>query len=184
MSDSEENNSYLHDVITEGIYSRDGEVDLGYLKSAIQDCNQDQLDERFTDGKTALHLCCEYRFSQAALMLIEAGASVDMINDNGYGVLLVAYLNNMYEVMLALIKRNAPYDPLIRNGTSEEVQKALSFNYPEYPWKFDLTLNDVYLLNDVKKQEIATIMLTRNTEDNILQALPIEVLQLIFNQLL
>lgn len=179
MSDSEENNSYLHDVIMEGIY--EGEVDLGYLKSAIEDCNQDELDERFTGGKSALHLCCEYRFSQAALMLIEAGASVDIIDDNGYGLLLLAYVNNMHEVMLALIKRNAPYDPLIHDDTSEEVQKALSFNYPECPWKFDLTLNDVYLLNDLKKQEIATIMLTRNVKDNMLQALPIEILQSIFN---
>lgn len=60
----------------------------------------------------------------------------------------IANKKQMYDVMIAMIKSNLKYlnrfDSLKIDNI--EVQKALSFNFPEYPIHFEFTVNDVHLL--------------------------------------
>jgi len=65
-----------------------------------------------------------------------------------------------------------------------EVQKALSFNFPEYPIRFDFTLNDTYLLNSKNYDKVQEILLLlRQTPGNMFHIMPIELIESIFKQL-
>jgi len=94
--------------------------------------------------------------------------------------LLAAHLGNKNEIIISLIQSGAEFDERVRLDliTDETTKKALVFNFHQYPRLYEFTPNDFALLNSKNRQRIFTIMLL--TKCSILEALPLEILTIIF----
>jgi len=63
------------------------------------------------------------------------------------------------------------------NINDMRLQKALSFNFPKYPVRYQFTLNDYYLLNSKNRKIVDTLTVTRALTQSNLALMPNELLQ-------
>jgi len=137
-------------------------------------------------SQSPLYQAIKKNLPNVAMRLIEAGANVNS-SENLWGktAFEIANEKQMYDVMIAMIKSNLIYlnrfDSLKIDNI--EVQKALSFKFPEYPLRFDFTLNDTTLLNSKNYRKVQNILLLRQTPGNALYVMPIELIELLLRQM-
>jgi len=162
--------------------------------------------ERDSSGNIPLHYACLVGANEAICLLIHANSTpiqsaskylltslwqrlnpvtreaVRLLLDNGANPehLTDAYYNKHYEAITAMISYGACYDSSINidDIPDETTKKALVFNFHQYPRLYEFTPNDFGLLNPKNRQRIFTIMLL--TKCSILEALPLEILTIIF----
>jgi hypothetical protein len=100
------------------------------------------------DGQTPLHYCCNHRNYEAAKILIENGAEIDSIDENGRTPLLVAVNDYrgqkaLLKIILYLIEKGADLDkPSNSGGTPSDAVKrikAMIDNSPAAKKEWDLS---------------------------------------------
>lgn len=136
------------------------------------------------DGDTALTLACKFALPEVALTLITAGANINIQNRYSCTALKCARSRTLSKVALALAKsNNLVYDLYYAKICIDDVQKALSFNFSQYPLRYEFTLADTHLLNSRNFKRIKTMMLIRQIANNYLHILPMELMELLFTNL-
>jgi len=160
-------------------------MELPGVALALIDAGAD-LNLKFDGRTTALFYACLKKLSRVALTLIAAGADLN-VQDVRWGTALtlawiVNWKNDMTEVILALITSdNLVYIPMYSRLTGDiNVQKALSFNFSQYPLRYEFTLADIHLLNSRNFNKVKTLMLIRNRTDSLLHIFSMKLMQLLF----
>jgi len=129
---------------------------------------------------TALIIACWNGSTKIALALISAGANLNLQDNEEFTALTYACENELTEVTLALAKSdNLIYIPQYVELNNAGVQKALSFNFSQYPIRYEFTLADIHLLNSRNFDRILMLMLIRNQPNNYLHILPMELMELL-----
>lgn len=108
---------------------------------------------------------------------------IKALRESGYTPLYSACKNNLTRSAIELIRLGAKYSICIqRLKLCPAIEKALSLNFPQHPQHYAFSLDDFWMLNFKARNCISTLMLCRMSVE-MLQALPIELLQIIFSQL-
>jgi len=76
------------------------------------------LNQRDTNGSSALLIACAKQKSAIALYLISKGASLDLQDHDGYSALMLACVFHLPKVARALLERNAQVDLSAEDGTT------------------------------------------------------------------
>lgn len=63
------------------------------------------------------------------------------------------------------------------------LQKALSFNFPQYPIRYEFTLNDLYLLNSKNRKKVEVLTIARSLTESNFALMPNELLQSILGDI-
>jgi len=98
---------------------------------------------------------------------------------------ILALQKRIEEYIILLIKADAKYPENTEQEhlleQSEDVKKMLSFNYPQYPLRYEFTLNDIRYLSSEKQKAIETFTILRQEK---FSAISNELLVIIFAGLL
>jgi len=140
------------------------------------------LNIQNNNGNTALILACwRNNLTEMALILIAAGADLNIQNDDKNTALIYACWEGSTEVTLSLAKSdNLIYNSKYAKLNDVDVQKALSFNFPEHPNRYEFTIADIHFLNPRNFTKVKTLMLIRQRPNNCLHILPLELMELLF----
>jgi len=141
------------------------------------------LNIRNNDGNTALMCSCAGNCNEVPMALIAAGADINIKNNDDITVLTYAMIK-LPKVALTLIKSDdLVYHSKYAKMSVNDMQKALSFKFSEYPVSHKFTLADTHLLNARNFNRVKTLMLVRNRTNNYLHILPMELMELLFANL-
>lgn len=91
--------------------------------------------------------------------------------------------NGLYSPMVCdgLPKCRGPPKP--DNINDIRLQKALSFNFPQYPIRYEFTLNDLYLLNSKNRKKVEVLTIARSLTESNFALMPNELLQSILGDI-
>ena len=137
-----------------------------------------KLDLRDYRGNTALTLACARGNTSLVRSLITHGANIHLCNYTKETALSLA---SNPECAIELIKADHPYEYL--ETTDIRLQKALSFNFPQYPFRQMFTLYDISLLNTTNYRLVLTLLFCRKNNSNFL-LLSNELFELILQHIL
>lgn len=136
-----------------------------------------ELDHQDINGNTALTLACCEGNTALVRSLLSHKANINLCNYRKRSPLCMA---KNFEIAIELIKADHPYEYFVTGYLP--LQKALSFNFPEYPLRHSFTLQDISLLNSSNYSIVLTLLFCRKNNPNFL-LLSNELFELILQQL-
>lgn len=143
-----------------------------YLLSKDIDVNlQDE------QGNTALVYACQSGSNNSALHLLKVNANANLYSIENNSPLGLACQRNMSDVVLQLVKCGSNYSRFCR-GVNSDIQKILSFNFPEYPIRHKFLLSNLSQLNSLNYARVKTLFLLRQCHSSW-QLLPNELMECI-----
>jgi len=155
------------------------------IKLIDKGANINVQDRIYSD--TPLIIAINLNRPNIVFKLIDSGAYVNIANLGGNTALIYAFQKGMLEVVLKIIQTKSfvyidKYDNL--HSKDETLQRAMCFNCPQYPLRYEFTLNDLPLLTEEKRKIIETLTQLRSFSQSNLSLMPNELLQMLLNNVL